>query len=78
MSEGNTCIAEPKLEVLPLRWFSKELANFFLVKSFKNWCMERWHLFEVILLYYQMTTNKAVNRNLTSVMNNWNHSSKSL
>ena len=25
MSEGNTCIAEPNLEVLPLIWFSKGL-----------------------------------------------------
>ena len=25
MSEGNTCIAEPDLEVLPLIWFSKGL-----------------------------------------------------
>ena len=25
MSQGNTCIAEPKLEVLPLIWFSKGL-----------------------------------------------------
>ena len=25
VSEGNTCIAEPKLEVLPLIWFSKGL-----------------------------------------------------
>ena len=25
ISEGNTCIAEPNLEVLPLIWFSKGL-----------------------------------------------------
>ena len=25
MSEGNTCIAEPNLEVLPLIWFSRGL-----------------------------------------------------
>ena len=25
MSEGNTCITEPNLEVLPLIWFSKGL-----------------------------------------------------
>ena len=25
MSDGNTCIAEPNLEVLPLIWFSKGL-----------------------------------------------------
>ena len=28
MSEGNTCIAEPNLEVLPLH-FSKEIVKFF-------------------------------------------------
>ena len=33
-------------------------------------------LYEVSLLYYQMT-NIAVNRNLASVINNWNNSSKS-
>ena len=25
VSEGNTCMAEPKLEALPLIWFSKGL-----------------------------------------------------
>ena len=34
-------------------------------------------LYEVSLLYYQKTTNSAVNRNLASVINNWNDSSKS-
>ena len=33
-------------------------------------------LYEVPLLYYQKTTNRAVNRNLASVINNWNDSSK--
>ena len=33
-------------------------------------------LYEVSLLYYQKTTNSAVNRNLASVINNWNDSSK--
>ena len=28
VSEGNTCIAESKLEVLPLIWFSKGLVQF--------------------------------------------------
>ena len=32
--------------------------------------MEWGDLFKVLLLYYQMTTNSAVNKNLTSVMNN--------
>ena len=32
-------------------------------------------LYEVSLLYYQKTTNSAVNRNLASVINNWNDSS---
>ena len=34
MSEGNACIAEPNLEVLPLIWFSKGLVWFLFVKSF--------------------------------------------
>ena len=25
ISEGNTCIADPSLEILPLLWFSKRL-----------------------------------------------------
>ena len=34
-------------------------------------------LYEVTLHYYhQMTTNSAVNRNLVSVINDWNDSSK--
>ena len=33
-------------------------------------------LYEVSLLYYQKTTNSAVYRNLASVINNWNDSSK--
>ena len=34
-------------------------------------------LYEVSLLYYQKTTNSAGNRNLASVINDWNNSSKS-
>ena len=78
MSEGNTCIAVSKLEVLPLIWFSKGLVYFLFCYKFKNLCMDWCHLFEVFLLYYQMTTNSAVNTNLTSVMNNLNYSSKGL
>ena len=33
-------------------------------------------LYEMSLLYYQNITNSAVNRNLASVINNWNDSSK--
>ena len=33
-------------------------------------------LYEAPLLYYQKTANRAVNRNLASVINNWNDSSK--
>ena len=33
-------------------------------------------LYKVPLLYYQKTTNSAVNRNLASVINNWNDFSK--
>ena len=36
MSEGNTCIAELNLEVLPLIWFSKGLVEFLLLKVYKN------------------------------------------
>ena len=36
MSEVNTCIAEPNLEVLSLTWFSKGLFQFLFVKSCKN------------------------------------------
>ena len=32
MSEGNTCIAEPNLEVLPLIWFRKGLVQFLFLK----------------------------------------------
>ena len=35
-------------------------------------------LYEVPLLYYQMITNGAVNRNLANVVNNSNNSSKCL
>ena len=40
-----------------------------------DWMTPFW---SVIALLYQMTTNSAVNKNLTSVINNWNHSSKNL
>ena len=33
-------------------------------------------LYKVSLLYYQMTTNSAVNRNLTSIIKNWNNCSE--
>ena len=36
MSEGNNCIAEPNLEVLPLIWFGKGLVSFFLLKVLKT------------------------------------------
>ena len=34
MSEGNTCIANPNLDISPLIWFSKGLVSFIFVKSF--------------------------------------------
>ena len=37
MSEGNTCIAVSKLEVLPLIWFSKGLVYFLFVISLKTY-----------------------------------------
>ena len=33
-------------------------------------------LYEMSVLYYQKTANSAVNRNLASVINNWNDFSK--
>ena len=60
MPEGDTCIAKPNLEVLPLTKFSKGLVQFLFVKSF----------FKRKMMYYQMTKNSAVNRNLTHVTNN--------
>ena len=36
MSEGNICIAEPNLEVLPLIWFSKGLVSSLFVTSLKT------------------------------------------
>ena len=65
MSEGNTCIAEPNLEVLPLIWFSKGLVQFQFFKI-----MYVVMTLKVSLLHYQMTTNSAVNRNLACVINN--------
>ena len=62
MSEGNTCTAKSNLEV------SKGLVQFLLVKS----------IFFEKMMYYQMTKNSAVNRNLTRVTNNSNYSSKCL
>ena len=59
MSEGNVCIANPNLEVLPLTKFSKRLVQFLFVKCFF-----------LKMMYCQMTKNSAVNRNLTHVTNN--------
>ena len=36
MSEGNTCIAEPNLEVLPLTYAIKDYFSFFLLKILDN------------------------------------------
>ena len=46
----------------------------FLLKVFKNnvWSDD---LYELSLLYYQMTTDSAVNSNLACVINNCNNSS---
>ena len=34
MPEGNTCILEPNLEVLPLRYFSKGSVQFLFAKGY--------------------------------------------
>ena len=36
MSEGNTCIAEPNLEILPLTYAIKDYFSFFLLKILDN------------------------------------------
>ena len=74
MSEGNTCIAEPNLEVLPLRIIQQRTSLVFLLKVFKNnvWSDDTD---KVSLLHYQMTINSAGNRNLACVINNCNNSS---
>ena len=57
--KGNTSLAEPNLKVLSLRYFGKALVSFLFVKMFFK-----------TMMYYQMTKNNAVNRNLTHVTNN--------
>ena len=63
MSESNTCIAEPNLEVLPLTKIMEKTSLFFFV--LKN---DVWSFDTLPLLYYQKTTNSAVNRSLASVV----------
>ena len=74
MSESNTCIVEPNLEILPLKIIQYRTSLFFLLKIFKNnvWSDD---IYKVSLLHCQMTTNSAVNRNLACVINNCNNSS---
>ena len=74
MSEGNTCIAEPNLEVLPLKIIQYRTSLVFLLKVFKNnvWSDDTY---KVSLLHYQMTTDSAVNRNVACVINYCKNSS---
>ena len=70
-SKGNTCIAEPNLEVLPLQYDSvKDEFSFLLLKALQNDVWSDDTFFNGIFLHYQMTTNSAITRNLTSVINN--------
>ena len=57
MSESNTCIAEPNLEVVPLRIIQQRTSLVFLLKVFKN---NVWNdnTCKVSLLHYHMTTNR--------------------
>ena len=74
MSEGNTCIGEPpNLEVLPLIIIQYGTSLVFLL-IFKN-NVSSDDTYKVSLLYYQMATNSAVNKNLACVINNCNNSS---
>ena len=72
--EGNTCIAEPNLEVLPFRIIQWRASLVFLLKVFKN-NLKSDESYKVSLFHYQMTTNSAVNRILACVINNCNNSS---
>ena len=77
MSEGNTCIAEPNLKLLPLRKFSKGLVYFSRKSSVETVLKNKvWSdaTSEVSLLHYQMLTNSAVNRDRAFAINNWNNS----
>ena len=71
--EGNTCIAEPNLEVFPLRIIQWRASLVFLLKVFKN-NLKSDETYKVSLFHYQMTTNSAVNRILACVINNCNNS----
>ena len=55
MSEDNTCIAEPNLEVLPLRIIQERTSSDFLLKVFKGYVWSD-DTYKVSLLYYHMTT----------------------
>ena len=74
MSEGNTCIARPNLEVLPFRIIQWRTSLVFLLKVSKS-NLWSYDTYEVSLLHYQMTINSVVNRNLACVINSCNNSS---
>ena len=72
MAEGNTCIAEPNLEVLPLK------DHFFLSKKILDNDVRSNDTIRRILTFVirRQQNNNAVNRNLTSVLNIWKNCSE--
>ena len=76
MSEGNTCIAEPNLEILPLTYAIKDYFSFFLLKILDNGVRSDSTIRSIIAFASRWQQNSAVNRNLISVPSNWNNCSK--
>ena len=76
MSEGNTCIAEPNLEVLPLTKCNKGPVYFYQ-KILDNDVRSNDTIRSIITFAIRrQQNNNAVNRNLTSVLNIWKNCSE--
>ena len=61
------------LKIFGFNWISLFVRYFASISRFGQF-VQPWTLYEVSLFYYQMTTNSVVNKNLASVINNWNNS----
>ena len=76
MSEGNTCIAEPNLEVLPLTQCNKGTVSFYQ-KILDNDVRSNDTIRSIITFAIRrQQNNNAVNRNLTSVLSIWKNCSE--
>ena len=76
MSEGNTCIAEPNLEVLPLTKCNKGPVSFYQ-KILDNDVRSNGTIRSIITFAIRrQQNNNAVNRNPTSVLNIWKNCSE--